>query len=183
MKQEGYAIHDQYATYFLTFQVVDWIDIFSRKIYRDIAIESFDYCRKEMDLKIFGYVIMTNHIHAIMKSPVGKLSSNIASFKKFTAVNILKKITEIHESRASWMLKRFEIATYKRNLKSNHQFWTTDNQPKECFSRSFLLQKLNYIHQNPVRAGFVDLPEHYLYSSARNYSNWLAVMEIDLLDI
>ncbi len=57
----GYQVHDQYGTYFLTFTVVDWVDIFTRNSYRDIIIGSFNYCIREKGLRIYGYVIMTNH--------------------------------------------------------------------------------------------------------------------------
>ena len=49
------------------------------------------------------------------------------------------------------------------------QFWRQDNHPKECFSPEFTLQKLHYIHRNPVEAGIVEKPEEYLYSSAKDY--------------
>ncbi|MCR9250204.1 MAG: hypothetical protein NXI20_07245 [bacterium] len=63
----SYQIRDQYAPYYLTFQVVGLVDIFSRKIYRDIIINSFMYCRDNKELKIIAYVIMTNHVHLWLK--------------------------------------------------------------------------------------------------------------------
>ena len=64
----GYQIKDQNALHYMTLQVVYWIDIFTRKIYRDIVIDSLMYCQKEKGLEIFAYVIMSNHIHLIAKS-------------------------------------------------------------------------------------------------------------------
>ena len=118
----GYQIYNQQNTYYLTFQVIDWVDIFTRKIYRDIIIDSFDYCRKNKDLQILAYVIMSNHIHCILSSKNGNLSSVIRDFKSFTASNILKEIALCNESRKEWMLKRFEFAARSHQRNSEYQF-------------------------------------------------------------
>ena len=81
----GYQIQDQYATHFLTPTIVDWVDIFTRKIYRDIIIESLAFCIKNKGLILYGYVIMTNHLHLLVRSEPGKLSDTMRDFKKFTA--------------------------------------------------------------------------------------------------
>ncbi len=62
---EGYKIRDQATPHFLTFNIMGWIDIFSRKRYKDIIIESFKYCKQNKGLQIAAYVIMTNHVHTI----------------------------------------------------------------------------------------------------------------------
>ena len=64
----GYQISDQEGLYYLTFQVVDWIDIFTRQVYRDIIIESFKYAIENKGLHLFAYVIMSNHVHLIAQS-------------------------------------------------------------------------------------------------------------------
>lgn len=179
----GYRIEHQNEWHFVTFQVIDWVDIFTRKHYRDIVINSFDYCRKNKGLQLFAYVIMSNHIHAIMGSCTHNLSNIIRDFKKYTAVHILKEIPVISESRRDWMLKRFEFAAMKNKRSGDHQFWTHNNQPKIIYTREFLMQKLAYIHDNPVRAGLVEHAQDWLYSSCRNYLNMDSILEIDLLDI
>ena len=100
----GYQIKDQQALHYLTIQVVDWIDVFTRKAYRDIVIDSLQFCQKHKGLQIFGYVIMSNHIHLIANSPQGELSNTVRDFKKFTAKNIIESITNDNESRKDWML-------------------------------------------------------------------------------
>ncbi len=82
---DSYQIQDQNSCYFLTFQVVGWADVFTRKDYKDIIIKSLDYCRKNKGLEIFSYVIMTNHIHIIIRSKSEKLSDTIRNFKKYTS--------------------------------------------------------------------------------------------------
>ena len=78
----GYQIKDQEALHYLTLQIVDWIDLFSRKVYRDIVLESIRY-QQNKGLQVFGYVIMSNHVHLICNSPEGKLSDTIRDLKKF----------------------------------------------------------------------------------------------------
>lgn len=179
---QGYQIYNQEALYYLTFQVVEWVDIFTRREYKDIVVDSFDFCRKKKGLELFAYVIMTNHIHLIARAKEGfSLSDIIRDFKKFTANQLLEKIREPQESRRDWMLKRFEFAAKKHKRNSEFQIWTHENHAVELFSNTFIEQKLNYIHQNPVRAGIVREPHEYVYSSACNYAEMETVLEIDML--
>jgi REP element-mobilizing transposase RayT len=80
----SYQIRNQEGIYFLTFQVVGWADIFSRKCYRDIIINSLDYSRKNKGLKVYAYVIMTNHVHLVVRSKDGNLSDIVRDVKKLT---------------------------------------------------------------------------------------------------
>jgi len=67
------------------------------------------------------------------------------------------------------MLKIFKEEGSKNSRNKEYQFWRQDNQPTELYSPKFVFQKINYIHNNPVEAGLVEKPEHYLYSSAKDY--------------
>jgi REP element-mobilizing transposase RayT len=177
-----YTVKDQHAIYFVTFTIVDWIDVFTRKVYKDFCIESLNFCRKNKGLKIYGYVIMSNHIHLILQSETLHLSDIIRDFKKFTANQIIEFAQKsVHESRADWMLDKFKFNAAKHKRNSIYQVWTHDNHSEELLSTKFIEQKLNYIHQNPVRAGVVQYDYEYLYSSARNYANLTNEMEIDFI--
>src|SRR6267154_1000702 len=101
----GYQIANQQAPYYLTLQIVYWIDLFSRKSYRDIIIESLKYCRKEKNLEIFGWVIMSNHIHLIARSASNDLSGALRDFKKYTSKKIIEEVQGSSESRKEWMLR------------------------------------------------------------------------------
>lgn len=180
-------ITDQHGLYFVTCTIVGWIDVFSRKCHRDTVIESFTYCRSEKGLLIGAYVIMTNHIHLVVRvkdDSAFTLSDILRDFKKFTANTILKAINSPKESRQEWMNHMFTyFAKYNTNNREK-QFWMQDNYPVELFTQRVTWQKINYIHMNPVTAGFVDHPSEYIYSSARNYErgNDKGLMEIDLID-
>ena len=162
----GYQIDDQFATYFITPTIVDWVDVFSRQAYRDIIIDSLNYCISQKKLKLYGFVIMTNHLHLIIQSETGKLSDTIRDFKKFTSVKILEAIKMEPESRREWMLHRFSWNATTNQRSHNFQVWSHENHAEIIYSTKFFNQKLDYIHLNPVRAGIVTLPEHYIYSSA-----------------
>ncbi|TAF31940.1 MAG: transposase [Cytophagia bacterium] len=179
----NYVIEDQSAAHFMTFRVVDWVDVFSRKIYRDIIINSMKYCQQNKGLEVYAYVIMTNHVHVIWRASKDNLSDVVRDFKKFTGLNIIKTIQNVEtgESRQDWLLKRFEFAARSNIRNSDHQFWASGSHAVELLSEKFIYQKLNYIHENPVRAGWVEKPEDYLYSSARNYANLPALLDIYLI--
>ncbi|MBS2098524.1 transposase [Carboxylicivirga linearis] len=111
MSSENYYIGDQHATYFLTFTVVNWIDVFTRPEYKDVVVDSLRFCQENKKLRIFAWVLMTNHLHMICKTDYPQQLSNlIRDFKQFTAKNLLKMIEEGNESRKEWMLYRFQYA-------------------------------------------------------------------------
>jgi|ERR1051326_335892 REP element-mobilizing transposase RayT len=171
MTDGGYKIRNKKEIHFVTFAVVQWVDIFTRKEYRDIVVESLRFCQKEKGLLLHGWCIMSNHVHLIVSAKNENLSDILRDFKKFTGKQIIAAITKSEtESRKEWMLAIFKAQAEKNSHNVNYQFRRQDNQPKELYSPAFTVQKLNYIHNNPVEAGLVEKAEDYLYSSARNYS-------------
>ena len=181
--KEGYVIRDQNLPHFLTVTIVDWIDVFSRKSYRDCIVECLDYCIKNKGMILYSYVIMTNHIHMIVQSNDGKLSDLIRDFKKYTAKTILEKIQNEPESRREWMLERFQLATKSHSRNKNFQFWQLGNHAEEIYSEKFMWSKIDYIHLNPVRAGLVEKAADYIYSSASNYVNNIGIVSVELVEI
>ena len=178
----GYVIRDHEKPHFITITVVDWIDIFTRKTYRDIIMNCLDFCIKNKGMVLFGYVIMSNHIHLIVQSKEGKLSDLIRDFKKFTATQILKQLQTEPESRRDWILERFAKATETHTRNKNFQVWQYGNHAEEIFTLKFMWDKLNYVHLNPVRAGIVEKATHYLYSSASNYSSGKGLIEVEIAE-
>ena len=181
--KEGYIIRDQEKAHFITATVVDWIDVFTRKNYKDSIIECLDFCCKNKGMIIYGYVIMSNHLHLIIQSSDGKLSDLLRDFKKFTAKTILEKIQTEPESRREWMLERFKLATETHSRNKNYQFWQYGNHAEEIYTEHFLWSKLDYIHMNPVRAGIVNKMEDYIYSSASNYVNNEGLLKVELAEM
>ncbi len=178
---DGYKIRNLGGLHFVTFTVEGWIDLFSRCICRDIFLENLQYCRTHKGLKVSAYVIMSNHIHLIIQSTVDKLSDTIRDLKSSSIKKFIATIHAEPESRRDWLLYMFEFHTNRTNKNKDFKIWTNDNHPEAIYSNEFLLTKLNYIHENPVRAGLVIKPEEYVYSSASNYAYGKGVTEIDFL--
>ena len=182
--REGYVIRDQFATHFLTFTVAGWIDLFTRKEYRDIVMEAFRYAQENGQLILNAYVIMSNHIHLIARANDKQkktLSDIVRDFKKITHKKMIPLIESDLESRRQWMVHQFEYYGRVNPNNEKRQIWTNDNHPEECFTEEFTRIKLNYIHQNPVRAGLVRNAEDYIYSSASNYILGKGIIDIVLL--
>jgi REP element-mobilizing transposase RayT len=154
----GYKIYNQSAVYYLTLQVVSWLDIFTRQAYRDVIIDSLDYCRVNKGLTIHAYVIMSNHIHLIVSAKNANLSDVLRDFKRHTSKRIINLIQQEPESRKDWLLFHMQQAASVHKRNENFQLWTHENHALELESNGFIEQKLDYIHQNPVRAGLTDFP-------------------------
>ena len=174
----GYKIVDQEALHYITFQVVNWVDLFTRQVYRDIVIDSLKFCQTNKGLEIYAFVIMSNHIHILLRSNIGKLSDTIREFKSFTAKQILLAIEMEQESRRDWMLNLFEFAAKQHKRNEKFQVWTHENHAELIYSDKFIFQKINYIHENPVRAGIVENPEDYLYSSACDFAGKPCLLDL-----
>ena len=170
MTEGGYKIRNQAAIHFLTFAVVEWVDVFTRKSYVDILLDSLRFCQSSKGLLLHAWCIMSNHVHLIASARQANLSDVLGDFKRFTSKEIIKAIeANKTESRREWMLKLFSDAGVANSRNMNYQFWRQDNRPMELYSAAFVAQKRNYIHHNPVVAGIVEKPEHYLWSSAKAY--------------
>ena len=166
--------------YFVTDTVVDWVDIFSRPIYKHVIIESLQYCQKEKGLIIYAWVLMTNHMHMIVGAHgVNKVSDIMRDFKKFTSKEILRTLlADNTESRREWMLNRFEYAGKNDKKIKNYRFWQEGNDAQGIYLNDYFNQKLNYIHENPVKAEIVNRAEEYRYSSAIDYAGGKGLLEV-----
>lgn len=178
-----YKIYDQSKTYFITSTVVGWIDVFSQKPCIDVIIDSLKYCQKEKGLIIFAFVIMKNHIHLVAQASENNLSDIIRDFKKYTSRMITSILISSEETRPKWMIDQFSQYGAQCRNNETYQFWIQDNHPIEIYSNKFIKQKIKYIHNNPVKAGIVENPEDYLYSSARNYADLESVIDIVKVDL
>ena len=181
----GYTINNQYRTHYLTLTIVGWADIFTRKCYKDIIIDSLAYCQKEKGLIVYAFVIMPNHIHLIAAAKEGSkgLSAILGDFKKHTAKQILKTIKNQPESRREWLLNLFAYHAKFNTNNRTYQVWIQHNHPIELISPKWIGQKIYYTHLNPVRAGIVKEAHHYVYSSASNYREGTGILEVTVIDM
>ncbi len=172
----AYKITDQQGIHFVTATVEQWVDVFTRKDYSDIVLGSLKHCQENKGLCIYAWVIMSNHLHMIVSCRQGfELSNALRDFKKFTSKKIVAAIeNNPHESRKKWML-------WLLKTKEEIAFWQPGSHPEEIRTADFFNQKMKYIHQNPVRAGIVELEEEYLLSSARDFYGRRGLLELTYL--
>ena len=166
-----YKFTDTDGVYFVTSTVVDWLDVFTRDIYRNILLDSFRFCQQNQGLQLHAWMLMTNHFHIICSSidnaDLGKIIKNI---KSFTAIKLIDAIiNNPKESRKKWMLDLFEENGKKKKNNFRFQFWQHENHPVLLDNEQMYRQRFNYLHENPIKAGFVKEPQDWLYGSGIDY--------------
>lgn len=165
-----YKVGEDSIPHFVTFAIVGWIDVFSREKYKELFLDSLKYCQKNKGLVVHAWVIMTNHVHLVISSDRNKIEHIMRDLKKFTSKQIIKSIQENSvESRKEWMLNIFNYAGKNNNNNKNFQFWKQDYHPVELNTPAKVQQRLDYLHENPVKSGLVWEPHHYKYGSAIDY--------------
>ena len=159
---------NQTSYYFSTCTVVQWQCVFKEDKYFQIIIDSLKYCMGHKGLILIGYVIMLNHLHLLTSNEEGASLSNIMrDFKRFTARRISEELEKDNERLLLYVFKK---AAEGRKKKQNYKIWQDEFHPEAIYSEEWFTQKLDYIHYNPVKKGFVTRPEDWKYSSARNWS-------------
>ena len=178
-----YKVREDSIPHFVTFTVVGWIDVFSRESYKELFVESLQFCQQHKGLTLHAWVIMTNHVHLIISSRTNKLENIVRDIKKFTSKKLLAAIADHPaESRKEWMLNLFGYAGRNNNNNKDFQFWKQDYHPIELDTAEKTRQRLNYLHNNPVKSGLVWEPWHYKYSSAIDYyTNEKGLLSVDLI--
>ena len=176
-----YKFKDQAASYFVSFATVCRPDVFTGRMYKDMLVDSINYCIENKGLVVYGWCIMTNHVHMIIATEDEKLQNIMRDLKSYTSKQMIKAISENpQESRKEWMLQLFITAGTKNSNNKKYQFWQQHNKPIVLNNSDIFEQKLNYIHDNPVEAGMVDNPEDYIYSSARDYASGKGPVKVPL---
>ncbi|MFZ1704805.1 MAG: transposase [Saprospiraceae bacterium] len=181
---DGHQIRNQDAIHFITLTIVGWIDLFTSAACREIIIKNLRFCQQNKGLVIYCYVIMSNHIHLICHAKEEyRLSDILRDFKSFTAKSMIQTIQQKEDKRLTWLLQSFAFHARFNKRNGDFQVWKQSNHPIELESPFFINQKLNYIHNNPVRARIVDLPNEYVFSSARDYLGIPGILHVEILDV
>ncbi len=164
MARTRYKFVDSDAPYFMTCTVVHWLPVFGLPQAAQIIIDSLKYLQQE-GLVVHAWVMLENHIHLIASSP--QLSKDMQRFKTYTA----KQLLALLESRGAKTILD-QLRYYKKSFRGEGkdiQFWQEGVHPQRIGSDEVMRQKIDYIHQNPVKRGYVEQPEHWRYSSIHNY--------------
>ncbi|MFT3826134.1 MAG: transposase [Chitinophagaceae bacterium] len=163
----------QRACHYLTFNTVDWVDIFVRAAYKEIIADSLNYFIEKCGLTVFSWCLMSNHLHMLVQAKDGSgLAQVEKEFKKQTAQRILEAMDQEVDLRRDWMLQRFEQFSHNLKKIERFQLWQSCSNPVFIdFKQVFKLQeRLLYIHENPVRDKITASPQDYVFSSAGDYA-------------
>jgi len=185
MSHDNNSIIEQHACYYLTFNVVDWIDIFIRPVFKQIIVESLNHFIEKKGLTVYAWCLMSNHLHLMAQTKEGLSLSLLANdFKKFTTKIILEDIDAELEVRRNWMMKKFKDASLSLKLIDKFHVWQAPTNSVYIDLQNFDVvdEHLEYIHNNPVRDRIVTRAEDYLHSSARDYIGIKGLVNIRVPD-
>ncbi len=164
MSRSRYKIYETEYPYFLTNSIVEGIPLFANREISDFILNALQFLQEAREVDVYAYVIMENHIHFIAKND--DLTKNLQRFKSYAARRI---IDFLKNGNHHTILNQLMRAKLSHKHQSEHQVWQEGFHPKQITTPEMMLQKIEYIHHNPVKRGYVDAPEHWRYSSARNY--------------
>lgn len=172
MGRSRYKIIHPELPHFVTLTVLHWIPVFTRPATVQILLDALHFFM-DKGLKVHAYVILENHCHFIVQSPT--LDQDIARLKSYTARQMIAFLQENH-------VKQIldQLAFYKKAHKGDrtYQFWQEGVHPEWIQNEDMMRQKIDYIHQNPVKRGYVDEAVHWRYSSARDYAGREGLLEV-----
>ncbi|ODQ01500.1 REP-associated tyrosine transposase [Salinivibrio sp. DV] len=163
MGRSRYKITEPHLPHFVTLTVLHWIPVFTRPDTVNILLDALRFLSRD-GLKVYAWVVLENHCHLVLQSQA--LDRDIARLKSWTAKNLIQYLAERN-------VKQIldQLAFYKKAHKGDraYQFWQEGVHPELIQSDAMMWQKIDYIHQNPVKRGYVDEAAHWRYSSARDY--------------
>jgi REP element-mobilizing transposase RayT len=172
------------ACYFLTLNVVDKIDVFVRPAYKQVIADALNYFVSTQGLTIYAWCLMTSHLHLMIKTKGGMGPAYFErDFKKYTTPEIAKAIEMEMDFRRDWMMKRFEdFSKSLRKLEKWH-LWQNCSSPLhiDASQPGLLMERIDHIHENPLREKIVDMPEAYMFSSARDYAGIKGLVNVKII--
>lgn len=176
-----YKFQESHIPHFVSFATVGWVDLFTRRIYFKVLTDSLEYCIKNKGLIVNAWCIMTNHVHLIIRSDTNQLQNIMRDMKKFTAKELIGTISDHpQESRSKRLLKGFKRAGRANSNNTYYQVWQQHNHPIALTTNKMIDQRLDYLHMNPVKAGFVERPQDWLFSSAKKYTGAQGFLDLEL---
>ena len=147
---------------FFTASIHNWLPLLLEDKYKNIITGSLHFLVQHKRIELNTFVIMNNHVHLIWQPlPGHTLKSIQLSFMKFTA----QQIKFAYSNDKNSLIEQCKVNKADRE----YQVWKRKPLSIELRSESVFVQKLEYIHYNPVKAGLCNFPEEYHYSSALFY--------------
>lgn len=159
--------------YFVTFNVVDWVDVFVRPLYKLVMVDALNHCVSENGLMINAWCLMSNHLHMVAQAKESyHVPLIMRELKKYTTKKMFDAIAAEPDLRKDWMLEKFEQFGQRFNKIEKCNLWQNCNNPVyiDAANTQMIHDHIHYIHENPVRDKIVSHPEDYIFSSARDYA-------------
>ena len=172
MGRSRYKITEPTAPHYVTCTVLHWLPIFTRQETVEIILTSLRYLQSQ-GLTLYAWVVLENHLHLIGQSE--DIGRDLARFKSYTAKTILQFLLE---NNVTTYLDQFAFYKKAHKVDRQYQFWQEGSHPKLIENDEVMRQKIEYIHRNPVKRGYVDEPKHWRYSSARNYEGIAGLLDV-----
>jgi REP element-mobilizing transposase RayT len=162
MAPEEFQISRDSQALYITIVSKDRLPVFQSDALKIVACRAIDEARNSGGFLLFAYVIMFDHMHLLTNCP-GPSADVLRYLKGVTARRVIDYLKE----------KNYETSLAKlrhENWKRKHSFslWQQEKNVFSIYSEAMFMQKVNYIHLNPVRAGLVEKAIDYRWSSARS---------------
>jgi REP element-mobilizing transposase RayT len=168
-----FCIHDEQAPHFLTCTIRNGWPVLARPAAAQVVLDALQHMQEAERIHLYAYVLMANHIHLIASADT--LSREVHALKSFTAHRIVDVLSE---QRATHVLRLLQWSRRAKRPDRTYQVWTAGSYPKQLQTAAMTRQKIAYIHDNPVRRGYVDAATHWRYSSARNYAGQQGLIDV-----
>jgi REP element-mobilizing transposase RayT len=175
MGRSRYKFGESPYPHFVTCTVVGWLPVFTRPETVQILLDSWQFMQDQNRMLLLGYVVLENHVHFIATGE--DLAKELGDFKSYTARRIIDYLSERH---VATLLEGLEYHKARHKNDRQYQLWQEGSHPKRIDTESMMRQKLEYIHDNPVKPGYVDDPTHWRYSSARNYAGMPSLVSVTI---
>jgi REP element-mobilizing transposase RayT len=174
MGRSRYKIYEPTHPHFVTCTILHWLPIFTRQDSVQIIINCLKFLQQKDNLRLYAYVILENHLHMIIQSD--DLSKTMESFKKYTANKILELLKK---ENIKTLLEQFKFYKKAHHKNKEYQIWEEGYHPQLMQNNIMMVNKIKYIHNNPVKRGYVDKAIYWRYSSARDYEDTKGLIEIE----
>ncbi len=158
----------------MTQSIVGWLPIFAQPAFVDVVFQSWKFLQSQREVTIHAYVILENHLHWLASGP--QLGKRVGESKSFTARSMINLMSK---GLCRGFLLEFERLKLPQKVEQDYQIWQEGSHPQLIEHEAMMWQKIEYIHNNPLRRGYVSDPTHWMYSSARNYAGLSSYIDID----
>ncbi|MBC2715880.1 MAG: transposase [Desulfobacteraceae bacterium] len=178
MGRSRYKTFENGKTYFITSSAINWLPVFAIPQLAEIVTDSLNFLHHNQRMRIHAWVLMETHLHLVATS--SDMSGEMKKAKSYTARSI---VDYLKANGPQFLLDQMEFYKKKHKQNQTYQVWQEGFYPKLITDATMLIQKIEYIHYNPVKRGYIDKPEHWRYSSARDYTGLDGIVTIERLKV